>query len=392
MKRVKIIIITILFAAPFFVSGQTISQILSEVESNNLTLQAFHQLGESEKVNHKVGIAPANPSVDFTYAWGSPATGKNKIALAASQSFSFPSVYARKSQIANLRNDQVDLNYRIKRNEIILEASQLCNEIVFYNALLNDLERCAAYITGLADVYQKRLDAGSCNIFEYNKFKINALNIEQEITLKKLERDALLRNLATLNGGKAIELSQIDFMLPQIDENFENWFQNAETKNPELLLQNKEIEVCKRQTQLARGMYAPQFKVGYALEHLPTEQFSGITAGISIPLWENINSVKHTQAQQVAVQAIAHDSKTQFYNEMKTVHTRLIALLQMSEEYRESIAQIENLDYITRALESGNISIEEFFLEYSAFHDSHVALLNMLLEAARCRTILQMYE
>ena len=77
---------------------------------------------------------------------------------------------------------------------------------------------------------------------------------------------------------------------------------------------------------------------------------------------------------------------------MKTIHTRLIALLQISQEYRESIAQIENLDYITRALESGEISIEEFFLEYSAFHDSHVTLLNILLEAAQCRAKLHLYE
>ena len=391
MKRIHITIFVILFSFPLWSASQTLNQILNTIENNNLTLKAFHQLGESEKVSNKVGIAPSNPSVDFTYAWGSPNMG-NKIALSASQNFYFPSVYVRKSQIANLRNDQVDLNYQIKRNEILGAAAQVCNEIIFYNALLQDLEKCAKNITGLSEIYKKKLDAGSCNIFEYNKFKINALNIEQEIILKKIERDALLRNLITLNGGVPIEISQNEIIIDNFEKDFEVWYQNAEQKNPLLQIQNKEIEVSKRQVQLAQGMYAPQFKVGYALEHLPSEQFSGITAGISIPLWENLNSVKHSQAQRIATQAIAYDSKTQFYNEMKTIHARLIALLQISQEYRESIVQIENLDHITRALESGEISIEEFFLEYSAFHDSHVTLLNIMLEAVQCRAKLQLYE
>lgn len=392
MKRIITIITIICVLTPITSYSQTIAQALSAIESNNLTLKAYHKMNEAEKLNHRIGLAPTNPDIDFTYAWGSPTMGGNKIALNATQSFYFPTVYARQNQIAHLRNTQADLSYQKQRNEILWEATQICYKIVFYNALLEDLDTCAAYILGLADIYQKKLAAGSCNIFDYNKIKLNALNLKQEIELKRIEQEALHRELTRLNGGIPIALSQTLFSTPEIANDFETWYQKAIQNNPNLQIQNIEIEVSKRQTQLAKSMYAPHFKIGYALEHLPNEQFSGITAGISIPLWENSKTIQHAKAQEITTQALANDAKMQFYNHMQMLHERYLALRKIEEEFKANISQIENLAPMTRALQSGEISIEEFFLEYTAFHESHVALLNLQHEAALCRAMLQIYE
>ena len=53
----------------------------------------------------------------------------------------------------------------------------------------------------IANAYKSKFDIGEANILDYNKARINLLNITKEVESNEIERNALLSELARLNGG-----------------------------------------------------------------------------------------------------------------------------------------------------------------------------------------------
>ena len=72
-------------------------------------------------------------------------------------------------------------------------------------------------------------------------------------------------------------------------------------------------------------MWAPQFFAGYMREQVPSETFQGIKVGLSVPLWNSVNTVKKTQLQGSALQLLAADEENKLYNELKSHYTMAVS-------------------------------------------------------------------
>ena len=59
-------------------------------------------------------------------------------------------------------------------------------------------------------------------------------------------------------------------------------------------------------------MGLPKFSVGYAGEFTPDEGWQGVKLGVSIPLWENRNRVKHARAEVAAAEQAMDDARLQY--------------------------------------------------------------------------------
>src|SRR5574344_1984231 len=161
---------------PLFLQAQdNVQAVWSEVERNNLTLQALHGQLEAEKIGNTVGLAPENPEVEFAYLWGSPSVIGQRIDLSVTQSFDFPTVYVHKSKMANLKNEQTELEYKKQRIDMMKEVGKLYYNIVYQNVRINDMQTCLSHLTEIADSYAQKLEMGEINIFDYNKMKLTAL-------------------------------------------------------------------------------------------------------------------------------------------------------------------------------------------------------------------------
>ena len=79
--------------------------------------------------------------------------------------------------------------------------------------------------------------------------------------------------MALLNGGNAIQFTDSLFALPDLPADFEQWYALTEAMNPSL---------------------------------------QWVKQKITIPLWENRNTVKYAKAQTIALQSVEADSKLQF--------------------------------------------------------------------------------
>jgi outer membrane protein TolC len=363
------------FISPLLAQN-TIDSVLVEIEENNTTLSALRKRAEADKLGNKTGIYLTNPEIEFNYLWGNDVIG-NRTDFSVKQRFDFPTAYGYKNQISDIKNEQVALEYQKQLKSLLFETRVICHDLTYYNALKLELSNRLNHAQSIASSYKAKLDAGESNILEYNKAQLNLLNLSKKMESLDIERKALLGELSRLNAGVPIEFTASEFQKTIVSTDFEQWYQQAEQSNPLLNWLKKEIEITEKQVSLSKAMSLPKLQAGYMSESVVGQDFKGLTVGLSIPLWENKNTVKYAKANTTALESLAIDNKVQLYNQLKILHTKAIKLQNSSSDYQLKLQSLNNSELLKKALDKGEISLINYILELSIYYESVSNLLEL---------------
>jgi outer membrane protein TolC len=369
MKRL-IIFAAISFLFAPWVFSQSTEGIIAEVENNNTTLAALRKKADAERIGNKTGLTLKNPELEFNYLWGNPEAIGKRNDISIIQSFDFPTAYAYRNQISELRNIQVELEFESQRREILLRARQLCNSIIYHNAMQAELGRRLENARRLSDSYEAKFKAGEAGIIDVNKARVNLLNVRKDAESNMIERQALLAELVSLNGGKPVDLTDTVYPLQALPADFEEWYAGAEQNNPLLQWLKQEVSVNRKDEQLSLAMGLPRFQAGYMSEKVVGEQYQGISFGIAIPLMEIRNQVKYAKARTVAVQSAESDARLRFYNDLKALHARAVSLRKSLDDYRQNLQVYSSTSLLQKALDQGELSLAEFLYEQTFYYES----------------------
>jgi len=134
----------------------------------------------------------------------------------------------------------------------------------------------------------------------------------------------------------------------------------------------------------------PKFQAGYMSESLVGQDFKGVTVGLSIPLWENKNTVKYAKANAIALENTASDNKMQLYSHLKVLHTKAISLQNNVSDYQSKLQLFNNSDLLKKALDKGEITLINYILELSIYYESVNNLL--ILERDMNKTIAELNQ
>ncbi|MDR0421302.1 MAG: TolC family protein [Prevotellaceae bacterium] len=376
----KLIIIILLFTAVYSALAQNeYEQILQQIETNSATLNALRLETEAKKLNNRTGIYLSNPEVEFNYLWGKPSETGTRKDISIKQSFDFPAVYINKNKISKLENSNVELEYKSERINLLLSAKQTCIQLTYYRLLAKEYKTRLQNAKDIAVAYQIKLDKGEANAIENNKAQLYLHSVENEIKNIETEQNSLLSELTQLNGGKEILFSVDTFAIKQLPLNFEQWYAQAEAKNPLLQYIKAQIEINNRQVALNKSLTLPKFTAGYMREQVTGQRFEGISIGISIPLWENRNRVKQAKMQTKASTATFEDKRIQFYNSLQNLYAKAVNLQQVVEKYQKSLSEYNNERLLKKALDAGEISLLDYLLESQYYYE----LFTRMLESGR---------
>lgn len=356
-----------------------LTKVIEEIEVNSKTLNAIRQQIEAQKLENRTDIFLHDPEVEFNYLWGNPSElGKQK-ELSVTQSFDFPTAYGHRKKIAKMQNQNLELQYKSERIDLLLKAKQLCINLAYNNALSKEYETRLSNAQQIASAYQLKFETGDASIIEKNKAMVNLTTVESEKNLIDIERKTILSELTALNGGIEIEFDDTFIATPPLPQNFNNWYSSAEAKSPMLQYLSQQIDINKQQVKLNTALALPKFTAGYASEKVIGEDFRGITVGISIPLWENKNKVKQAKAQARSTELLLDDSKLQFMMHLQQLYAKTSVMQENAQAYRSSISQHSNELLLKRALDEGQISLLEYLMETEYYYD----VVNKTLEAER---------
>lgn len=391
MKNILLIISLLLISASVFAQPET-EQVLSEIEKNNTTLEAYRNLTEAQKVENKTGIYLENPEVEYHYLWGDPAAMGKRHDFAVKQSFDFPTSYGLKKKIAGVQNQQAELEYRMKRLELLFQAKTICIELTYLNAMHRELDKRASHAESIFEAYEAKYENGETNIIGKNKARLNLLNAQKAIRENETQQNVLLAELKRLNGGIPVSFTRSEFAPVRLPENFESWFERNREANLLLEMVFNKIDIREKQVKLTKALSLPKLSTGYMSESVEGEAFKGIALGVAIPLWENKNTVKLAKLQQKVAEEMAADAQVQSYNRLKSHYEKALQLQETLSGYIEVLESVNSKELLKKALDAGEISLIEYMMELSLYYDTVDNILSIKNELHQALAGLNYYE
>lgn len=368
----QFIIVTLLASAVFSVGAQhSVDAVLRSIEANNKELQANNQLTVSKKLEAKLDNNLPDPSVSYVHQYGNREGMGIQGELVASQSFDFPSVYVHKNKLAKSKAASFDRQGAEFRQQILLQAKELCLDLVLLNQQKALLDQRRQNAEQLAELYEMRLETGDANILETNKINLELLNAKTEARMNESARIAKLQELATLNGGISIEFTDTTYAPVEDILSFEELCSEAVTSNPQLLTLKSEQVAARRQLSVSKSKGLPGFELGYRLNMATGgERFNGFLVGVTIPLFSNRNNVKQAKAQSLYTDLQLESAKTTVESGLHQLYNQSVALKTSMDEYDTVLKSQNSLALLNKAIQTGQISMIEYFVDVTTYYQS----------------------
>ena len=377
MQR-KLILLFLSFISIAIDAQTSIDGILQQIKENNPTLSALRKQTEADKIGNHTGLLLDDPEIELAHLWGSPTVGGNRKNIDVSQSFDMATIFGMKRKLAKDQDQLADYQYQASENELLLQARLLCIDIIYYNALLKNLNLQKDNAQEIAADQAKRLETGDGNKMEHNNALVSLAVAKAEIQKQEVERDDAIAQLTALNGGKAITLTDTSFPMVDIPANFDEWYRTAEQKNPTLASARQAVEVAKRQISTTKAEGMPKLTAGFSGEYLGDDKLNGVTFGMTIPLWSNKNKVKQAKAEVEAAMVRQADAKQQLYLSLRNLYNKQAGLKKVDNTYHEVLSNTTNIHLLKKALQAGSISVSDYRMEVNAYYDMTIQHLDAM--------------
>ena len=379
--RIFIGIALVLAPASFASAQDGIEGILSGIEQNNRELSALRSRIEADKYGYKAEKALEDPEFGFNYLWGTPDEGQRKD-FSLTQTLDLALLFGSKGKLANTKAELSDLEYRVERQRILLEANKLCLEIIYRNALDRELGRNLAQADSLKALMENLYNEGSIGRKDYGEAALSATLARSEFSRNRIERDNLLTALAGMNGGEPVQLTINEFpqsgMLPS---DFVQWYSEAESGSPVLAYVAQQVNVSGQALKTEKIANAPKLTAGYMSELVTGSEFRGLTLGVSIPLWSVKNNVRQARASYDASVKYQEDAAAQYYTAMLQAYSRAQGLLEVLSDLEASMDEAEaTLRAVEQRCTLGESPVMELLVERRLYNELLTATLAARLD------------
>ena len=379
MKTYKLYILGLMLLGTLTTRAQSsIDQVLRSIETNNKSLQANTKMTDAQKLEAQTGKFLANPSVEWEQMWGNRNNPGSEYTLTVKQSLDFPTTYSNKNKLANLKANTIGFQSAAYRQQLLLNAKQTCIEIIYLRKQKSLLDERLANAETMFALYKKRFESGDANQLELNKIQLELLNAQNQSRLNKAALTAAEEQLRNLNGGKPITFDATDYPAGEELINFDQLQAAFMEADPNLKSLTGDQEIANREVKLSRSLTLPKFDVGYkrnaASDHVAS---NGFMVGVSIPLFENKNTVKKAKAQAEFATASLEDNRLNLKTNLQQLYQQAEALQISRADYAKVLEQQRNIELLNKALNAGQLSVIDYFTELSTIYDSHQSYLDV---------------
>ena len=372
------------------ISQQSITDALVEIEANNPSIIALKSQIDYQKADARTQLTPPNPTLE---GGRFPAVGSNemKYTWGVSQSFEFPTVYAKRAQLAKTNDRYADALFQVQRQEVLLDVKYTILELIHKKEMLAELKRREAFARNMLSIMQKKIMAGEATAMDINYARLRVTEITQSVKDMEMQLDIMNRRMVMLNGNQPITIADSALYLPALSPD-EAMVSECVSNDPRVMALDQMVELAHKNRQLVSHEGLPELIIGYESEQTDAEHFRGFHAGLSIPLWGNVGKnraakVRHnaslsdrqSQLEQIRIEYV------QMYEQAKSAHLRL-------NELQKAYKEFNNLSLLNRALEAGQISIISYFEEVVFLYEITDKIMEMELEYAKYFAALHRFE
>jgi outer membrane protein TolC len=214
----------------------------------------------------------------------------------------------------------------------------------------------------LEALYAKRLEAGDANILEVNKIKMERMNVQTEVAQNHAAHRTALQSLLAMNGNVPLEFSETTY--PQVKEitDFNTLRDEVMSSDLDLQALSFATKAAEKQVSVNKQDWLPKLQAGFRRNTDSEMSMNGFVVGGSIPLFSNRKKVQIAKAQAISAQLMQEDAQLQVENNLMALFNEMQQLKEAMNTYDVPLLY-RSLDLLKQALQEGQISLIEYFVE-----------------------------
>ena len=390
MKRFLIAVSFVLMA--FTASADnSVDDVLKQIAQNNLTLKALQHDNEADVLDIKAENSLDGLSVEYSPFFRSGYSGVAESELVVSQEIQFPTKYADRKKQAKIQKTVGGKMYEKNRRDILLEAEQLCIDVIRLNKTLAMLDQRLKNSETLHQMYDKRMAAGDANILEVNKVKLDCMEVQTMVSEAQNERMLLLQQLQQLNGGKPVTIDSEKFPEFQPIKDFESYkalylASDADIQMAETMLKSADMNV-----KMQKREWLPNISFGYRRNTEQKEGVNGIMVGVSFPLYSNSKRIKAARERRQSAELQVEQARKDAESQLQSGYQQLVGLQQVLDHSDVKMMQ-ESIVLFSKALQHGEINALDYYTEVNSIYEKLQRHIDIHCQSAKLHAVLHKNE
>ena len=343
------------------------ADLLRAVEQHSPALQSAAETARAGRIEARTGNSLPDPELGYTRQWGSSGAAVQD-EFTASQGFDFPTAYVQRGRAARAKEQAADAAYRELRMESLLQVRLAVQQVLYLKKrILVDSLRLedALFAQRMA---LRRAEAGDITAIEENRIAFQTLSARNNLTRTRMALETALTGLSSLSGlPLSAETEILPMPVPELPP-LEQVLSDAYAADPGLSGARAAGQAALEERRLAVSMALPKFNAGYKYSSSDGLKFNGVTAGMSLPLFESRNTVKLARARQAEAEASARALETSLTADLTAKYSQARRLEAMYGAYRQNGESAGKSVLLRKALDAGSLTILEYFTELDSVY------------------------
>jgi cobalt-zinc-cadmium resistance protein CzcA len=298
-----VLVLFFLLTSPLLAKAQTtpakpltLKQAIDQALQNNGTMRMAGYEIELQQALRKTASGINKTDINLMYGQYNTSAHDNNITI--TQTIPFPTVWAARAKLGEAGIKGSVIRKTVTANELVRRVKETYYQLVFLEAQHNILQSQDSLISTFVKAARLRYRTGETTYLEQ-------VTAESESARSKA---ALLQNAAgitayqlnfqlLLNSMEPVTVTEDAEPLKPMDLRTDS---AAISNNPNLHYLKQQIEIAQRTTSLEKAQLLPDIRFGYFNQTLtnsieeqngvirrfgPNDRFSGVEAGVSVPIW-----------------------------------------------------------------------------------------------------------
>jgi len=384
-KSMKIasLFVFFLFGTTFLMTTQaqkiksvTIQQAIQMALDSNLAVRSSAYSVDVQKSLKGAAWDLPKTSIDGQFGQFNSYTKDNSFTL--SQSFAFPTVYLNQSKLANANVKSSEWQLKASQLEIATQVKQVYWQVAYIYSKRKLFEYQDSLYSGFLRAAELRAKVGETNRLEMINARSQSLEVKNQLRQVTADLSIANQKLKMLLNTEEL-ITSLDTVLHRID--FKTMADSiALSANPSAAYVHQQVEISHVEKNLEKSRMMPDFSIGYFSQTMhgiqevggiprtfgSGDRFSGIQAGIAIPLWFVPNSSR-TKAARIK-EEVAQTNAVYYSKSLSGSYHSLLGEYQKysnSLDYYEKQAVPEAdliIDQATRSYKAGAMDYLDYIL------------------------------
>ncbi|MFA5419085.1 MAG: CusA/CzcA family heavy metal efflux RND transporter, partial [Bacteroidales bacterium] len=358
------------------VTSLDVKQAVQMALDSNLAIRSSAYSVEIEKALR--GASWDIPKTQLEGEYGQINSYTNDNSFSVSQSFDFPTVYINQNKLAEANVRKSEWQLKSTELDIATQVKQVYWQLAFLHSLQDLLMYQDSLFARFKRAAELRANSGETNRLEMITAQSQSMEVKNKLQEVTADLNIYSHTLQTLLNTDEF-LKPADSVLRRCDFSYIS-DPSALAENPALGFMQQQIRLSQLEIKLERSRLLPDFNIGFfsqtmqgiqEINGIPRtfgtgDRFTGLQAGIAIPLWFAPYSAK-TKAAKLKLQA----SKTNADYYTRTLAGSFRSLVGEYDKYNNSLMYYENqaipeanliIDQATRSYQAGAMDYLDFVL------------------------------